>query len=675
MTDRTEYMRNYMREYRKNNKRHRESEAWSQPKRREREYLERPIIFVDGEGYNVTSGPNKGEHRYYELAATGVPPLVDKLGIPSRTIFQYLWENLSDANLNVIYGGSYDFNMWIKDLSAEQAYRLYYGDPTYGKGVSYYGFVLRWMPGKYFEITRDSKRVTIRDQISFYQRPFIQACDEYLGEYEGRDELVTMKARRGAFRPDELEAVTHYNDLELRLGVRLHEEFRERANRVGLRPTKWYGPGDLSKQLMRKNGVYEAMDKSIPASVAEAARYAYAGGRFEPIQYGYSTDEAFEYDLNSAYPAAMRELPDLTTGTWLHHDGEPHRKLSRFTLYKVTWEGIEPHHPQPIFVRHRNGSVSFPLRAGNWVWTPEYEVAREYAAKVPGTKLTVLETWEYSEPQETHPFDWINKVYEERARLKAAGDGAQIALKLAANSIYGCLAQQTGARRPSHNHPEWTIPKSHQLEWAGYVTSWCRAQVLRAALQDLDAVIAFETDALFTTRPLDLTIGEGLGEWEETRFSSLSYVQSGHYYGTAWNEKKKRWEEVAKMRGVDRGEITRAGIEEAMKKPYAERFYDAKLTRFFGAGIALARGYDRLHCRWVTEPKRLNLMPMGKRVHSDGCDDERGLTPGWHRTIVPPASDPARPYPVKWINPDPNMTELEELRELEVDYENGGMIG
>src|SRR4030042_1716914 len=79
---------------------------------------------------------------------------------------------------------------------------------------------------------------------------------------------------------------------------------------------------------------------------------------------------------------------------------------------------------------------------------------------------------------------------------------------------WGWVGGAAGRRRP---------PPFHELAWAGYVTSTCRAMVLRAVLSDLDSVIAFETDAVFTTCPLPATLGSGRGEWEETAFSSLAY--------------------------------------------------------------------------------------------------------------------------------------------------------
>jgi hypothetical protein len=232
--------------------------------------------------------------------------------------------------------------------------------------------------------------------------------------------------------------------------------------------------------------------------------------------------------------------------------------------------------------------------------------------------------------------------------------------------MYGKLAQQVGWKPASDKFP-LSIPSYHQLEWAGYATSWCRAKVLEAALLDIEAVIAFETDALFTSRPLNIQIGDELGEWEETVFSSLTYVQSGHYYGTTAAGK-----EVVKCRGIDKGFIRRKSIEKALQQPEGKRIYRAELTRFYGLGIALARGLDKYWRRWLTEPKVLQLAPTGKRAHGAcWCSTSDTLVMGvWHNTYCPIIGGVSAEYPIAWVNPDPNMSELEELREQERFYED-----
>lgn len=620
------------------------------------QYLSRKFVAIDGEGINVRSGKRKGAHDYVLLAISGCEPIMRRDGLRTFEVLAYLWRNLDPKNLNVIYGGSYDFNCWLADLP-EDVVRSIYDGGRRGRGFNYGGFEIKWMKGKQFSIKKDGKSVVIYDVISFFQKPFIGACDEYLGkDWPGRDMIIREKQRRGNFTWREISNVSKYNTYELENLVMLCNELRTRLNGAGLRPKSWIGPGAIASALFTKEGVKAHMTRALPPEVEEASRYAYAGGRFEPPKYGISRNAAWEYDINSAYPKALSLVPSLAGGTWKYKKFP--KRAKPFGLYRVVWSSpptADPRLPGPLFVRAENGTISYPMSGENWVWSPEVENLPAYAEKT-GLTYTLLEAWEF-EPATSHkPFGFVPALYERRKVLKAAGDGAHIGIKLALNSMYGKCAQQVGWNKQTNEPPTW-----HQLEWAGFVTSWCRAKIMEAALQDLDAVIAFETDALFTSRPLNLPVSGRLGEWEETRFSSLTYVQSGHYYGTAWDEKAEEWVEVAKSRGVDRGEVTRETVENLLTKPLHERELSTKLTRFVGAGIALHQGFDRWRT-WEQQPKLLHLYPMGKRVPYEDKPRE------WSRTICPVAGGKSHAYPIEWAAPNPAMTELAERREAEYDY-------
>lgn len=631
-------------------------------------YLSRTIVAIDGEGINVRSGRAKGSHLYVMLAISNCPPLIDKEGLKTVDILAYLWKYLDPKNINVIYGGSYDFNLWIKDLLEDEVRQLYHSSYT-TKPVFYQGFGLRWIKGKAFEITNGQRTITINDVISFFQRPFVQACEEYLGfDFRGKEIIVREKAKRGNFKLADLDVINDYNQLELELLVDLMKELRLRLNKVGLRPRRWNSPGAIASALFQREKVKQHRNENLPDDVMRAARYAYAGGRFEMLKYGAVKTAVYEYDINSAYPAALREVPSLVGGKWIHRK-TPTGLEGNFTLYKVEYHGTNSNIPSPVFVRGANGTISFPLNAINWIWSPEYEVLQEYCKQISGARYKVLEVWEYQPETDYKPFHFIQALYDMRQVLKAAKDGAHVGIKLALNSLYGKLAQQVGWIAATKEYPV-RVPTYHQLEWAGYTTSWCRANVLRAALTDIDSVVAFETDALFTTRPLKVQIGTGLGEWERTEFASLTYVQSGHYYGTSI-EDDGTYKEIVKCRGIDKGFISRQNVEDLLALPESERVLEASLTRFYGAGIALIRGLDKYWCKWLTEPKYMQLRPTGKRLHGNCHCTGKALEIGvWHKTYCPVVGGESHEYPVEWINPDPDMTELKEFRESENYFED-----
>jgi hypothetical protein len=126
-------------------------------------------------------------------------------------------------------------------------------------------------------------------------------------------------------------------------------------------------------------------------------------------------------------------------------------------------------------------------------------------------------------------------MYAQRKQLvedsKRTGipNGAEKTIKLGLNSCYGKTAQQVGARV---NKGELQPPAYFQLEWAGYVTAGCRAQLMLAALEKPNAIISFATDALFSSEKLDLhtPTEKTLGAWEMKIHDGMTIIMPGVYW-------------------------------------------------------------------------------------------------------------------------------------------------
>lgn len=616
-------------------------------RKRDERWLTRPFVGWDGEG--VTR--DDGSHDYLLLANSRGHAISSVHRLSTERIFRFLLEKADSDAINVIYGASYDWNMWLGDLTEDELRELYQTGE-----LKWNGFLIRWRPGKTFHLFWHKRSVLFYDVISFFQTSFVNACDSYLGEaFQDRDLIVENKRLRSGFRAADLREIARYNTAELINLVNLMTELRARLHAAGLKPTRWDGPGAIAVALMSREGVPSHLQQP-PVDAGDAIRRAYFGGRFQVVKFGHVEKPAYEYDVNSAYPYALQFVPSLAGGTWEHVSGDPGPQ--DFAVYHVLYDGTERMRldfPQPFPVRHANGSVAYPVRANGWYWSPEVEVGREYV-RMHGGRLKVVEAWVFHPATDEKPFAYVGPLFEQRRVLKRAGDGAHVGIKLGLNSQYGKLAQQVGWRiQPDGS---LRIPPYHQLEWAGYVTAMCRSMVLRAALPNLRHVIAWETDALFTDEPLDLNIGSALGEWEATEFRDLTYLQSGMYFATAADGAV-----VEKTRGVDKGSVTRTMVLERLAN--GETHIPASLTRFTGAGIALQSRFQHWR-RWEVTDKNVALFPDGKTFHPgcSACGSDGTFTLGvWHSTLITPrAGYVSQPYPIGWINPDPAMSELEELR-------------
>ena len=660
----------------------RKAEAWARNPRRGNAN-ERPFIGWDGEGY---TDEKTGEHHYNLLANSLGNYIYDDKGIRTEHALRFMLDQgrANKGAIHVVFASNYDVNMILRgqrQMSRFTAERLHKDghrwitlsdDPQDT-------FHVTWRPSREFRINDNFNggSVTFYDVYPFFQSSFVNACDEYLPKtsiwWADRDAIIENKERRGTFTRDEFESVLAYCQAELRCLTDLMDEFRERVYAAGLRINKWYGPGAIAASLLQSQGVKKAMAQNIQAErpeVAEAGRAAYAGGRFELVKFGHVEETVYEYDRNSAYPYAMTKLPWLAGGEWHHVQGDP--GYHPFALYRIDYrhavvDSQDLHRPFPLYRRDRNGSVCYP-HAGvvGWYWSPEYGVAKAHSQLV-NAQLTVLEAWIFEPTTTRKPFDFIPEMYERRKKLKRIGNGAHVGIKLGLNSLYGKLAQQMGWQ------PGRKIPPFHQLEWAGFVTSHCRAAMFKLAMQiGLENIIAFETDAIFTTtRAPQSLLGDGLGWFEETVFSDLTYLQSGIYVGRVHGG-----EETVRSRGFHPRLLDRASVLRDLASGRVSQSVSDQT--FVTLGSALAVNYKRWG-RWIEGPRQIALRPESltqKRCHDFGdlcsaCvvydDTPEGVSftlGSWHDTMVPMGfrHSESFPFPVLWIDHAEGMDELEEAR-------------
>lgn len=659
--------------------------AEQQKRSRQRKYLARPFMAWDGEGITTS------EHLYTLFAygnQTGARgSLIESNdGLATVECLDFMLEADTTDSINVIYGGNYDINMWLKDVDRDTLTELY-NDGS----VKWNGYHLGWRPGKQFSIRRRDKRFHIYDVLPFFQRTFVQACDEYLGEdWPYRDQIIDGKKRRGSFTEQDSENVKEYNQAELSLLCRLTDELRSRLNSVtlptsrgisrriipttdGIRLTRWDGPGAIATALYQKYETKAAIG-DVPDQVKAAGRHAYAGGRFEIVRQGHSENRAWQYDINSAYPYTIQNLPCLAHGRWEHVQRPT--GVESFGLYRINnapvlddteWSyplryAQDWTRPQPLWYRTGNGRIVYGPATHNWFWSPEARLGLEHGARLE-------EAYEYVQECDHRPFEFVGKLYEQRAELKRRKDGAHVGIKLGLNSLYGKLAQQVGWKELPNG--ELRIPPYHCLEWAGYITASCRAMLYRAAEKDIDNVIAFETDAIFTREPLDLDIGTGLGQWEETRYRNLTYLMSGYYFGTL-----EDGTEVEKSRGVNKGSITREIVKDALRN---QTKIPAEQTRFITLGQALHQDWGKWR-QWITAPREMSTMINGKRIHAmsydaKGCHARGdGWAETWPNTMLEMenAYTPevmSKQYDIEWLGNTDYDRAADRRAEFEREYD------
>ena len=80
---------------------------------------------------------------------------------------------------------------------------------------------------------------------------------------------------------------------------------------------------------------------------------------------GYFLPCVYDYDINSAYPTTIAELPTLTDGEWLR---EKEIKTS-FCMVRVKWD-LSGQRFYPFFYRTNKHLICYPQKGENWIWLP-----------------------------------------------------------------------------------------------------------------------------------------------------------------------------------------------------------------------------------------------------------------------------------------------------------------
>jgi len=584
---------------------------------------ERAFIAWDGEG--ITVDPDKPQN--YALLAAYTPDgerfIKAESGRLSTTeILHFLISveiEFPDA-YHIGFGLGYDFNQFFATLNRQQLTILHKTGLLY---LNLRSIRVQWLKGKSLTVTRYKRvrkndgsfhsvkvaSITLYDVWSFFNTSFVKACEKFLGDSDDLEAVRYGKDQRSDFSYDDMDSfILPYCVLEIKLLVRLMDKFRSLLYSAGFKIRMWHGPGAIASFILRKNGIQSHMAET-PDQVREAAQYAYAAGRFELPKAGYFP-KVYSVDQNSAYPNAIAQLPSLAGGEWLRVQGRP-KRLARFGVYRIVsqpeFRGMLSRSLAPLFHRDQQGRISFPWANDGWYWSPEVSLIWN------DPRYTIVEGWEFIPASLERPFKWVADMFEQRLEWQREGNSAEYALKIALNSLYGKMAQRVGWDKEKRLAPKW-----HQLEWAGWVTSYTRACIYRMAQKlGADSIVAIETDGIYTTtnpRECGVTHSVELGEWKISENDDTYYVQNG----LAWLRKGDDWQ--TKYRGLDISSLTLADVVSHLSRIGSDLTWKDTLRgtskRFIGIGAALvSKNMEERFCRWETSPREIIVGGDGKRIH------------------------------------------------------------
>lgn len=444
--------------------------------------------------------------------------------ISADSVFDFLFCKKFENAWNFCYNLTYDAEVILKLLgkslfSYKKAKRLSFKHGDYS---------INYIPTKQFRISKGHHSCSFFDIAQFFgNHGLAKDYEKNIGKLDS--DYIEMKDRRKEFSPSLYKKyskkIRDYCIQDCVYTKQLAEKWINLFNDAfGLYTQRWTSAGYLAEKVIINNNIFFPKFEYINYDIQDLAYSAYFGGRFEILKRGFIGYGAL-YDINSAYPHAIRHIPDLTDGKWIKSKSiHPDAKLGFFH--------IRANIPETKYV------PPFPFRANNRLAFPcgvfeTYVTLDELKACESPDFYKIIKSYQYIPRTEHLPYkEFIEKMYEKRLELKQQNNPLQMPVKIVLNSIYGKTGQKTQRRIGNIFNPVIF----------SFITGFARAQLYRFVMKNnLERnVVAFATDSICFNKKIDMN-STVLGEFSfDMEANDVFYVQNGIY----------RFNEMWKKRGL-----------------------------------------------------------------------------------------------------------------------------
>jgi len=153
------------------------------------------------------------------------------------------------------------------------------------------------------------------------------------------------------------------------------------------------------------------------------------------------------------------------------------------------------------------------------------DALQDYRRYGKGPEIEIVRAWIFHPASDFKPLGFVRDMFGYRIQIVKLNkkDCRGQVIKLLISAIYGKMAQRKGHKgKPS---------KYASLWFAAAITAGTQRQLMEAALTKRYAIVAFATDGIYSTEPLDVDIPveKTLGEWEMQKGDRGAFIQSGVY--------------------------------------------------------------------------------------------------------------------------------------------------
>ncbi len=442
--------------------------------------------------------------------------------ITPESVISFLFRRKYENAWNFFYNLTYDAEVILKLLGTELN--------NYKKSREliffYNGYKFTYIPDKCLRIRKKNHSVVFFDIAQFFSKTgLLKAYEQNIGSLP--DSYKEMKNKRGqlskTFYRKNTNKVRQYCIQDCIFTKELSKYFIKLFyDMFAFYPRRWVSSGYLAEKVLINNGIDFPKTNDLPEAVSDFAWQSYFGGRFEMLRRGF-IGTAYVYDINSAYPYAITQLPDLNNGQWWHTDEHilPKAKVGFFKI-KVIADDLNLVAPFPFRKKNR---ILYP--SGEFI---TYCTLQELQAVNDDVTYTILDSYQFIPRGKKRPFrKFINELYQKRLELKKQNNPMQLPIKVIINSIYGKTGQVSHSFGSLFNTVIFA-----------FITGYSRAmlyQFMKKHKLEND-IVAFATDSICTTKKVNVN-SEKLGEFSlDGKGDDCYFLQNGFYrINDSWKQR------------------------------------------------------------------------------------------------------------------------------------------
>lgn len=438
-------------------------------------------------------------------------------------ILLFFCTNKTRNHTGFFYNLKYDFQAILKWLPVEYWKEIYQkGQIEYPSNKSKNAvYVISYLPAKMISIKhitypknkrrRHSRTWKFYDISQYYgKRPLDDVAKEYLNASKVKIKADIANLTMSDIRSPEIRRYCRRDaDLTEKLAIR----WIEICHKNELYPSNFCSPASIAARYFQSHVEFPTINRFLKPSTRPLLHIIWntVAGAFICCYKRGTFDRVYEYDINSAYPAEMAKLPDISRGRFFYkRDGyrdDAHLAWLR-VFVTITDDGF---YNPPLPILRRNLPNYNPVG-----FFETYITLTEYHALKDIYKIDIVESVNWVPDQD--PFYLFKDIVETSYTRRKQTDDENINyfLKIVLNGIYGKnLEKHRILDETDEKYGLWRTGPLFNPCYASYILAGSRLKVfdLLQKIDDKYKVACFTDSILSTERLKNIGESQTLGDW------------------------------------------------------------------------------------------------------------------------------------------------------------------